>query len=267
VTATNSKPSGLTAIPRQDPPSIEVTRHLLRYLLSGQVARGQRIPSERNLAEALGIGRTAVREAIKSLSLLGLLVVRQGDGTYLTDSPASLLPEVIEWGLLLGEPHIEDIIEARANLEAFNASLAARRGGPDGIRALRRTVSAMGASGAARGTYVQADIDFHSQIAEMTQNGVLADLARSFQSLLRAWVTKVIEADNDAKELSREHEAIVDAIAAGEAAAARRAMDRHMKTAARRLRDAMAAEGGPDGSGSKGGPARRAAGPPSSRLA
>lgn len=265
MTATNSNPSGLTAIPRQDPPSIEVTRHLLRYLLSGQVARGERIPSERNLAEALGIGRTAVREAIKSLSLLGLLVVRQGDGTYLTDSPASLLPEVIEWGLLLGEPHIEDIIEARANLEAFNASLAARRGKPEGIRALRAAVSAMRASGADRGTYVQADIDFHAQIARMTQNGVLADLARSFQSLLRAWVTKVIEADNDATELSREHEAIVDAIAARDATAARRAMDRHMKTAARRLRDAMAAEGGAEANGTTASSGRRAPGSASRR--
>ena len=79
---------------------MEIARRLLDYFLSGEVEPGERIPSERRLAESLGVGRSLVREALKSLHLLGLLEVRQGDGTYLKRTDSELLPQVIEWGLL-----------------------------------------------------------------------------------------------------------------------------------------------------------------------
>ena len=73
----------------------EITRRLLEFLLSGDIEPGSKIASERQLAEALQVGRGSVREAIKSLSLLGLLDVRQGDGTYLSRGGSDLLPQVI----------------------------------------------------------------------------------------------------------------------------------------------------------------------------
>jgi GntR family transcriptional repressor for pyruvate dehydrogenase complex len=242
--ACNAEPSALSAIKRPDAPSVEVTRHLLQYLLSGHFAPGDRIPSERKLAEVLEIGRASVREAIKSLSLLGLVVVRQGDGTYLTQSTSNLLPEVIEWGLLLGERHIEDLIEARTNLEAFNASLAAERGSDDQIKELWKRLEAMRSAGTDYPAYVQADIDFHSHVARMSGNEVLANLASSFQSLLRVWAAKVIKAHGDTMARANEHEPIAAAIAARDADAARREMDFHMREAARRLREAIVAETG-----------------------
>lgn len=77
----------------------EIARKLIDYILSGEVAPGTRMPSERQLASDLGVGRSAVREALKSLGLLGLVEVRQGDGTYLRKPDSDLLPRVIEWGL------------------------------------------------------------------------------------------------------------------------------------------------------------------------
>ena len=100
--------SGVTArLPRMDgstsePLPAQVARLLLDYLLAGNVRPGTRLPSERRLAEELGVGRSVVREALKSLGLLGLVEVRQGDGTYLRRIESDLLPRVIEWGLLLG---------------------------------------------------------------------------------------------------------------------------------------------------------------------
>src|SRR4051794_959939 len=102
---------------RRKSPAEEVTQQLLSYLLSGEVVPGTRLPSERTLAERLGVGRSAVREAIKSLSLLGLLEVRQGSGAYMTGAASDLLPKVLEWGLMLGEPNMRDIIELREPLE------------------------------------------------------------------------------------------------------------------------------------------------------
>jgi GntR family transcriptional repressor for pyruvate dehydrogenase complex len=82
----------------QEGTSIEISRQLLDYLLSGRVQPGARLPPERKLAEALGVGRSVVREALKSLTLLGLLEVRLGDGTYVKRSDAEILPQSIEWG-------------------------------------------------------------------------------------------------------------------------------------------------------------------------
>ena len=240
--ADDAEPPALSAIKRPDAPSIEVTRHLLQYLLSGHFAPGDRIPSERKLAEALEIGRASVREAIKSLGLLGLVTVRQGDGTYLTQSTSSLLPDVIEWGLLLGGQHIEDLIEARVNFEAFTASLAAERGTEEQAGELWKRLEAMRSAGTDYAAYVQADIDFHSHVARMSGNEVLANLAGSFLSLLRVWAAKVIEAHGDTAARACEHEPIAAAIAAHDADGARRAMSFHLHDAARRLREAIAAE-------------------------
>ncbi|MEV0354153.1 GntR family transcriptional regulator [Nonomuraea sp. NPDC050680] len=91
---------------------VDIARQLLSQLLSGHLAPGTRLPSERQLSETLGVGRSTVREALKALDVLGIIEVRQGDGTYLRQSTSSLLPSAIEWGLMLGQPQVLDLIEA-----------------------------------------------------------------------------------------------------------------------------------------------------------
>ncbi len=229
----------LAAVGRQEPQSVVVARHLLQYLLSGHFRQGDRIPSERQLAETLEVGRANVREAIKSLSLLGLLTVRQGDGTYLTESTSSLLPEVIEWGLLLGERRVDDLVEARTNLETFTAELAAGRGSAEQLEQLRAHLQAMSESGSDLARYTQADMDFHLQVAEMSGNEVLVTLASSLRSLLRVWVSKVVAASGDTALLAAEHAPILEAIAEHDGQRARAAMAEHLHQASCRLRETV----------------------------
>ena len=77
-----AEPFRLTALPRESPVT-DVARALLSQLLNGQLTPGTRLPSERQLAQTLAVGRSAIREALKALDVLGLIEVRQGDGTYL----------------------------------------------------------------------------------------------------------------------------------------------------------------------------------------
>jgi GntR family transcriptional repressor for pyruvate dehydrogenase complex len=151
-----------TGLPRIDLSSretltMEVARRLLDYFLSGEVEPGERIPSERRLAESLGVGRSLVREALKSLHLLGLLEVRQGDGTYLKRTDSELLPQVIEWGLLLGESSGDPVRFVEADV-GFHLRVAEAAGNVvlndllNGIRALlrvwiRRVIEAAGQTG------------------------------------------------------------------------------------------------------------------------
>ena len=101
------------------------------------------MPSERQLAQAFGVGRSAMREALKSLTLLGLVEVRHGDGTYLKKADSALLPQVIEWGLLLGEQRTLDLVEARQKIEADIAGLAAARRDEADVAELRRLLERM----------------------------------------------------------------------------------------------------------------------------
>jgi GntR family transcriptional repressor for pyruvate dehydrogenase complex len=231
----------LTAVPRRQAPSAEVTRHLLQYLLSGDVRAGQKIPPERRLAEILGVGRSSVREAIKSLSLLGLLDVRQGDGTYLTGSTSDLLPQVIEWGLLLGERRVQDLMEARTHLEVTVSGLAAERRTDEQIARLRELVSAMEHAADDLPTYVEADICFHLTIAEASGNQVLSGLLTSISSLLRVWAMQVLQSAGETATSLAVHTPIVDAIERRDADAARVAMAAHMARATKRLHTALSA--------------------------
>ncbi len=171
-------------LPERESTSTEVTRALLSFLQSGEVVPGGKIPPERQLAEELGVGRSAVREAIKSLSFLGMLVVRQGDGTYLAESSSDLLPQVIEWGLMLGEPRIRDLIEARTHIETSVAELAAERAADAGVAELKRRLQAMADAGAEVTPYVEADIAFHLHLAHMSENEVFVSLVTNLRSLL-----------------------------------------------------------------------------------
>jgi GntR family transcriptional repressor for pyruvate dehydrogenase complex len=231
-------------LPTRQQPVAQVTRTLLDYLLSGEIERGSRIPPERQLAEALGVGRSSVREAIKSLSLLGLLDVRQGDGTYLSRSASDLLPQVIEWGLLLGERRIFDLVEARGEIEVLVAGLATQRADDAGVARLRERLEALRDAGDDVLRYVDADVALHLEIATLTNNEIFISLITSLRSLLGVWAKRVLEHAGETESSFAMHEPIVDAIAAGDVDAAKEAMRAHMERADRRLREALEAEGG-----------------------
>ena len=225
---------------RRETMSAEIARRLVDYLLSGSVAPGSRLPSERQLAEAFGVGRSAVREALAALSLIGLIEIRHGDGTYLKRADSPLLPQVVEWGLLLGEQHTIELIEARQRIEVVVAGLAAERRSEADLAALETCLARM-ASHAETGNhaaFVDADVEFHLVLADAAGNSALRDVLASIQSLLRAWIGRVI-AEGHEQSSYEEHVPIVAAVRAQDPVAASAAMDAHMRSAANRLRTTL----------------------------
>lgn len=227
---------------KREPLATEIARRLVDYLLAGAVEPGNRMPSERQLAEAFGVGRGAMREALKALTLLGLVEVRHGDGTYLKKADSALLPQVIEWGLLLGERRTLDLVEARQKIEVDIVGLAAeRRTDVDlaDLRLLLETMERFSGPGADPAAFVDADVAFHLRLAEAGRNSALRAVLSGVQALLRAWISRVI-ASGDASEVSyQEHVPIFEAVVAGDVAAAERAMGAHMRDAAGRLERAL----------------------------
>jgi GntR family transcriptional repressor for pyruvate dehydrogenase complex len=217
-----------------DPPSTEVARALIDYILSGHVGPGEKLPSERQLSEALGVGRSVVREGLKSLGLLGLVDFRHGGGTYLRSSESELLPKVIEWGLLLGERRVVDLMEARKHLEVVLAELAAERRTDEQLASIEASMKAMRE---ARSTdeFVDADVAFHFAVSAASNNSVLSNMHGSIASLLRVWIHRNMVNAKSFEPSRGEHIPILEAIRSQDGKAAATAAKSHMDAAGDRL--------------------------------
>jgi GntR family transcriptional repressor for pyruvate dehydrogenase complex len=220
---------------RRDPVSTEIARRLLSYLLAGNVQPGERIPSERKLAEALGVGRSVVREALKSLTLLGLVDVRQGDGTYLRGTESELLPRSVEWSLMLGQKRTRDLVEARRYLEEVLAGLAAARRTEEDLASLRSLLGDMRAAADDPDAFVAADVAFHLRVTKAAGNETLGGVIAGIRSLLQAWISQVMHSAGSYAPSVAEHAAVLAALEAGDVDGSRAAMHAHMDGAYRRL--------------------------------
>ena len=221
---------------------MEVVRRLVELLLSGKIAVGERLPSERQLASVLGVGRSAIRDALRPLVLLGLVDVRVGDGTYLKDADSSFLPRVIEWGLLLKADRMRDLIETRRYVEITLAGLAAERRDAESLSLIQKRLREMQNAISDPAAFVQADRAFHMAIAEAARNRVLSGILTNLQSLLLVWIARVIEAAGEARSSYLEHPPILAAIQSGDRAAAEAAMAAHIDRVTEDLMNSLLTE-------------------------
>jgi GntR family transcriptional repressor for pyruvate dehydrogenase complex len=229
----------LQAMPRGTAVS-EVVAQLTGLLTGGDLAPGSRLPPERQLAESLGVGRSAVREALAALEILGIVSVRPGSGTYLRENTSELLPTTLSWGLMLSATRTAELIEVRGGLEIQAAAQAASRATDEEIAKLRSYVEVMAESLERVDDFIEADARFHLQIASSAGNVVLRDLLQTIRSLLRLWVERALQTREQAGDAYREHVAVLEAIEARDPRAAEEAMRAHMDTAAKRVEHAGA---------------------------
>ncbi|WP_416979738.1 FadR/GntR family transcriptional regulator [Streptomyces sp. T028] len=228
----------------REPLASEVSRRLIDYLMSGEVAPGQRIPSERQLTEMLGVNRPTVREAIKSLGFLGLLEIRQSSGTYFRGPDSDVLYRLFELGLVLGERGAKDLLRARAELEVLVAGLAAEARDEEGAELLRGRLDTMRTC--ADADFPEADMAFHATVADLCGNVVLRDMLKGLRAMIqRGWVART-GSTRSRQVAYDDHVPILDAIERGDAEAARAAMAHHMEGATRRLLAALEHEGKAD---------------------
>lgn len=212
-----------------------VATRLLDLFTSGSIEPGTRLPPERQLAQTLEVGRSAVREALAALEILGVVDVRPGSGTYLRGSVSELLPQSLRWGILIGERDTAELIEVRGALEIYAARLAAERLSDESVEVLREHLNQMRENRADTPGFVEADLQFHHELAAATGNTVLLDLLQVIRSLLRVWADRAVADADEITAALDEHTAVYEAIAARDADRAASAMAVHMATAGRRL--------------------------------
>ncbi|MFF4411327.1 FadR/GntR family transcriptional regulator [Streptosporangium sp. NPDC001559] len=202
-------------------PVVPQLESLLRELLREQRWKaGERLPSEVRLAEELGVGRSSVREAIRLLARDGLVDVRHGSGTFVTD--LSAVPhEGPDVRQLLRRARLLEAYEVRRALEVEAARLTARRIRPEDVERLRASLrerqERVGGDPAA---FVDADLDFHHAIVELSGNAVLVGLFDVVRPVLRAALIEMVTHEAALPDVSCAHADVLEALARGDAEAA-----------------------------------------------
>jgi len=210
-------------------------------IVSGAWGPGDRLPKESELAAELGLSRNSLREAVRALSQLRVLEVRQGDGTYVSSLEPDLLLESTGFisHLLLGETEIE-LYEVRRILEAAAAALAAGRVDIKEKLELAQILERMGEAKNVE-ELVEADVAFHAVVAKAAGNAVLASLLASLATrTMRARLWHGREADGALEETRNEHRRIYEAIVAGDPDLARAAAAAHIASSERWLKGQLA---------------------------
>jgi GntR family transcriptional regulator, transcriptional repressor for pyruvate dehydrogenase complex len=220
----------------------EAIEKIKEMIISGALQPGDRLPREADLAQRLGLSRSSLREAVRALSLVRILDVRQGDGTYVTSLDAALLLDALSFVIELHQDQsVLELLEARRLLEAEAAGLAAVRIAPEQVAELRSLIEAMPACTDVE-EFVENDIGFHRTIAEAAGNGVLAKLLESLSSrTIRARIWRAITQSGAIDRTVAEHQAICDAIEHQSPELARAWMSVHVASVEAWLRQAVEA--------------------------
>jgi GntR family transcriptional repressor for pyruvate dehydrogenase complex len=182
-------------------------------IMSGELGPGDRLPKEADLAERLGLSRNSLREAVRALSMIRVLDVRQGDGTYVTSLEPNLLLDALSFVV---DFHRDDTVlqffEVRRILEPAAAALAADRMLDDDIDKLQLVLDDLGDEPTIE-ALVANDIEFHRQIAIGADNAVLASLVEGLSGpTMRARIWRGLTQEGAAARTREQHQAIVDAI-------------------------------------------------------
>ena len=221
--------SPFRAIPRERVKD-QALEQLKQYIASGAVTAGGRLPSERDLAKRLGVGRNSVREAVKVLEALGIVESRVGEGTFIVDAAGASLGRTIGFALATWGGTLVELLQARQMIESEAARFAARRAEPADLAAILAEVDQMEAAGDDLYAYLAADMRFHRRIAAATHNAIAAGLVANLIDALEE-VLRELRADQIATvaEGTATHRDIYAALAAGDADAAHHRMRVHLQ--------------------------------------
>jgi GntR family transcriptional repressor for pyruvate dehydrogenase complex len=198
-----------------------------RLIVAGNLKVGDQLPAERELAEQFAVSRTAVREAVKALREKGLVEIRLGRGTFVTNSASGAVRHSI--GLLLKDKNgIANLVEVREIMEPDIAALAATRVTEENIAAMTEAVEIMDTALDNAEIFVEADLDFHLALAEATQNPVIPSLMDSIIDLLREQRKRTGNVVGGLARGQYHHKKILAAVIQRDPLAARQAMLDHL---------------------------------------
>ncbi|MFI6680743.1 FadR/GntR family transcriptional regulator [Kribbella sp. NPDC050470] len=203
----------------------QVADQISTWIKENGLLPGDRLPPERELAQRLGVSRATLSQALVALEVIGVVVVRHGDGTVLTERART--GAVIE-AIRAHADRLPEIIEARDALESKLAALAAVRRTDDDLTAIRAALDRMERDIETGGRGVDADEQLHGAITAAARSDLLTQMMAAIHDLIRETRLESLSQPGRPRESLAGHRKVADAIAAGDPDAAAAAMHEHV---------------------------------------
>jgi GntR family transcriptional regulator, transcriptional repressor for pyruvate dehydrogenase complex len=222
-----------------------VTDRIISQIQDGRYRAGDRLPTERELAEQLGVGRTSVREGLRFLEKLGVLEIRQGMGTVVRSlSLGEVFEHLVPVQTIIELPDrdVRDIMHVRRVLEAESAQLAAQHATDRQLGRLEELLHGMAASLEKPRDYLEMDLEFHVVVAEAASNPVLAQLVNLIRDIYTRYFEIVLRDPEMNKTSLGFHRRLYAALRDHDADAARQHILAHLSQAERDVLTLLNAE-------------------------
>ena len=211
--------------------SEQVAMQLSAEIDGGRWVPGEKLPSEADLCKVFNVGRSTLREALKSLSFIGLIRMRAGEGSYVAEERSKYMerPLLLSRGVLNTEKEVNDLCETRLVMEVETAALCAQRASEQDFSELEKIVREMKNS-VERGDeeFSRLDLNFHMAIAAATRNEVMIDFLKHIREALEELIVKSLLLPAGTDMAYKQHRALLDVIKQRNAGKARNAMRAHL---------------------------------------
>jgi len=201
----------------------DIVQEFSSLIRQGVLKPGERLPSERVLADQLQVSRSSVREALRSLELQGLVISKRGSGTFINTDNLESMVALLASTLTSGADTLKHIFEMRHMLEPQIAALAAQRANKQEVSELESILEEQVKEIADGGTGVDSDTAFHFAMASATHNSALVKVVSAVEDILR-------RSRNQSLQEPGRPQRSLGMIHSGDAAGARRAMEYHLTT-------------------------------------
>lgn len=199
----------------------------LRDMIIGGMKPGDRLPTEKELAQNLGVGRSTVREGLMALSALGI-IVRGNEGTFVCKLPTESFVEPLSLMVQLENAVLTDILELREILELESVAIAIERATREDIFILEKVAWEMDKPGLHKEEFIEVDMRFHHLLVSSTGNAALIELLNAMRIVLFRLQKNICFNSNIQKQASLHHKRIIKSILAKDTQAARQVMKEHL---------------------------------------
>lgn len=199
-------------------------------IASGMLRTGDKLPSVLELAGHYSVSPSVVREAIGKLSAFGMLEVRHGKQTRVSSPTAQPFTGVLNAAVISSEQGFRDAIELRFAIEPMIAYTAASRASLADLQKVKRALQAMERAATSIKPWVNADLGFHSALAEACGNRLLFHLFEGIKSIVyETMYIRRVAREPDTKGALQRHRFLLERVMARDADGARQAMERHSR--------------------------------------
>ncbi|HET7700051.1 MAG TPA: FCD domain-containing protein [Candidatus Limnocylindria bacterium] len=226
---------------RQSRASGEIVSQIERAIFSAELSAGDRLQSERELADQFGVSRITVRDALRVLEARGLIRVKVGamGGAFVADANTDRVAESISTMIRLKRMTISELAEARKVVEAATAELAAQRADAASVSRLQQNVDRARPLLREPITHADASMDFHVELARVAGNEVLEATVEAYRALLVPAIRDLRD-DRSGRATQRAHEELIEAVRRHDSEGARDIMLTHLADFEKRLRRSLA---------------------------